>query len=139
MGTPGAGCGCGYPDWVDDTAVRFSNAIMARLGETGRSFPEQCAELAALPMWLVAEVGGVRVGIVHGDAESHTYSDCDAQPYTHADGNAESDAHSDSDGHGDSDADSDAYAHCDAEPDADSDRDSKPDSHADRDRSGERR
>ncbi len=70
MGTPDAGCGCGYPDWVDDTAVRFSNAIMARLGETGRTFPEQCAELAALPMWLVAEVGGVRVGIVHGDAES---------------------------------------------------------------------
>lgn len=66
----GAGCGCAYPDWVGDTQVRRSNQIMGRLRETARGFPEICKRLAALPMHLVASVGGVRIGIVHGDGES---------------------------------------------------------------------
>jgi hypothetical protein len=65
-----AGCGCAYPDWVGDAQVQRSNQIMARLRETARRFPELCKQLGALPMHLVADVGGVRVGIVHGDAES---------------------------------------------------------------------
>lgn len=66
----GAGCGCGYPDWVDDGTVSRSNAILEKLRATASSFPEARAALAALPMHLVAEVGGVRVGVVHGDADS---------------------------------------------------------------------
>jgi hypothetical protein len=66
----GAGCGCGYPEWVGDAEVDRSNEILRRLRETARGFPDLRARLGALPMHLVAEVGGVRIGIVHGDAES---------------------------------------------------------------------
>ena len=66
----GAGCGCGYPEWVGEAEVERSNRIIERLGETASAFPASLARLAALPMHLVAEVGGERVGVVHGDAES---------------------------------------------------------------------
>ncbi|HZR69303.1 MAG TPA: hypothetical protein VFB01_09630 [Burkholderiales bacterium] len=66
----GAGCGCGYPDWVGDAEVERSNAILERLRATARAHPALRARLGALPMHLVAEVGGVRIGVVHGDAES---------------------------------------------------------------------
>lgn len=66
----GAGCGCGYPDFVDDAEVERSNAIIARLRETARPRLENRSSLGALPAWFVAEVAGARIGIVHGDAES---------------------------------------------------------------------
>ena len=66
----GAGCGCGYPDWVDDVDVDRSNRIIERLKATAARAPGAAARLAALPMYRVAEVGGLRVAIVHGDAES---------------------------------------------------------------------
>ncbi|HUJ87006.1 MAG TPA: hypothetical protein VLX30_09170 [Burkholderiales bacterium] len=66
----GAGCGCGYPDWVGDDDVARSNRIIERLRETARRLPEATAALAALPMHLVAQVGPERVGVVHGDADS---------------------------------------------------------------------
>ena len=62
------GCGCAYPDWVGDGVVERSNRIHERL--YGATTPALRAELAALPMWLRADVGGARIGIVHGDAES---------------------------------------------------------------------
>ncbi len=65
-----AGCGCGYPDYVSDADVARSNAIMGELSQTARRQRHLSGQLAALPMHLVAEVGGVRVGIVHGDAGS---------------------------------------------------------------------
>ncbi len=65
-----AGCGCGYPDYVSDADVARSNAIMDVLAGTARRHPALAARLVALPMTLVAEVAGVRVGIVHGDADS---------------------------------------------------------------------
>jgi len=65
-----ASCGCGYPDSVSDADVERSNAIEARLRETAREFPELRARLAALPMTLTANVGGLRIAIVHGDCES---------------------------------------------------------------------
>jgi hypothetical protein len=64
------GCGCGYPEWVDDGTVERSNRIIERLRAAARRFPDALERLAALPMHLVAEVGGERVAIVHGDAES---------------------------------------------------------------------
>jgi hypothetical protein len=63
-----AGCGCAYPDWVDDAVVQRSNRILQRL--RGVATPAQRADLAALPMWHRADVGDMRIGIVHGDAQS---------------------------------------------------------------------
>lgn len=67
-GDEGAGCGCAYPAWVADTVVERSNRILARLRRTATQ-PQRQA-LARLPMWLRAEVGNLRVALVHGDAES---------------------------------------------------------------------
>lgn len=66
----GAGCGCAYPEWVDEATVLRSNRIIERLGATARAFPQSLERLAALPMHLVATVGGERVAVVHGDADS---------------------------------------------------------------------
>jgi len=66
----GAGCGCAYPDWVGEATVAHSNRIIERLRATGHKSGRDLRALAALPMHLLAEVGGERVGIVHGDAES---------------------------------------------------------------------
>jgi hypothetical protein len=68
-----AGCGCAYPDYVDDADVERSNQIMRRLRQVARATPASAAiadELTQLPMHAVAEVGDQRIGIVHGDAES---------------------------------------------------------------------
>jgi hypothetical protein len=65
-----AGCGCGYPAWVGDATVAHSNRIMDRLRAAARASGRDLARLAALPMTLLADVGGERIGIVHGDAES---------------------------------------------------------------------
>lgn len=62
------GCGCAYPDWVGDQVVERSNRILARLRQAVT--PAQRQSLAALPMWLRANVGALRLGIVHGDAQS---------------------------------------------------------------------
>ena len=66
----GAGCGCAYPENVSDTEVEYSNRIMAELQATAAHFPQIRQRLAALPMHLVAEIGGVKIGVVHGDAHS---------------------------------------------------------------------
>ncbi len=66
----GAGCGCAYPEWVGDAEVERSNEILRRLRGTARAHPRLRERLSALPMHLVAEIGGLRIGIVHGDAES---------------------------------------------------------------------
>lgn len=65
-----AGCGCAYPSGISDGEVERSNAIIARLRDTARALPSARERLGALPMHLVAEVAGMRVGVVHGDAES---------------------------------------------------------------------
>ncbi len=63
-----AGCGCAYPDWVGDDVVQRSNRILRRLRQV--LSPAQAAELRGLPMWLRADVGPLRLGLVHGDAQS---------------------------------------------------------------------
>jgi hypothetical protein len=60
----GAGCGCAYPETVDDGVVRRSNEILRQL----RSAATATERLRRLPMHLVAQVGPLRIGIVHGDA-----------------------------------------------------------------------
>ncbi len=65
-----AGCGCGYPDSVPEADVSRSNQILEQLRDTARRFPALRARLGGLPMHAVARVGDLRIGIVHGDAES---------------------------------------------------------------------
>ena len=65
-----AGCGCAYPEWVDQPTVTRSNSIIDRLRATARESATDLARLAALPMHLCGNVGNLRVGIVHGDGES---------------------------------------------------------------------
>lgn len=67
-GDADAGCGCSYPEWVGDGVVERSNRILGRLRHAATD--AQRAQLAVLPMWQRADVGGVRLGIVHGDAQS---------------------------------------------------------------------
>ena len=65
-----AGCGCAYPQWIDDVVVERSNAIENALRRTARQFPEFAQRTADLPMNLVAQVGDARIAIVHGDGVS---------------------------------------------------------------------
>lgn len=64
----GAGCGCGYPDSVDDDTVARSNAIMARLQAVATRAHQRA--LAVLPYFRAYRVGGIRVVILHGDPDS---------------------------------------------------------------------
>ena len=69
-----AGCGCAYPEGVDQGVVERSNQIHARLKQTALRHPGLLKKIAALPMvarYVVqCGVGSVRVGVVHGDAEA---------------------------------------------------------------------
>ncbi len=65
-----AGCGCAYPEWVDDAEVARSNAILTRLAETAAVLPGVRERLAVLPVYLRARVGDLALAVVHGDAES---------------------------------------------------------------------
>jgi hypothetical protein len=68
-GDIGAGCGCAYPESVDEGVVTRSNEILTDLRQAA-SDTGMTAHLAALPMHLTARVGDKHVGIVHGDAAS---------------------------------------------------------------------
>ena len=65
-----AGCGCAYPESVDQRVVERSNQIHARLKRTGARHPDLLRRLSALPMVARYRVGEARIGVVHGDAES---------------------------------------------------------------------
>lgn len=62
----GAGCGCAYPTHVGEDIVRRSNEILRQLRACAS--PAARARQRDLPMHLVAQIGDMRVGIVHGDA-----------------------------------------------------------------------
>jgi hypothetical protein len=68
--TDAAGCGCAYPESVDQGVVERSNQIHARLKRTAAGHPDLLRRLGELPMVARYRVGDVRVGVVHGDAES---------------------------------------------------------------------
>jgi predicted phosphodiesterase len=65
-----AGCGCAYPDSVDDGVVARSNEILRHLRAASTAHPAERRALAALPMTAAYRVGGQRVVVVHGDLES---------------------------------------------------------------------
>ena len=87
-----AGCGCAYPPWVDDHTVERSNGIIERLRATATRYPEALTRLAALPMHLCAQVGDVRVAIVHGDAASLAGWSFSQEALARAEGRAEAEA-----------------------------------------------
>jgi hypothetical protein len=64
-----SGCGCAYPDTVDQDTVDRSNRIHARLKATARRHPDVLTQLAALPLFARYAVGAMTVGVVHGDAD----------------------------------------------------------------------
>ena len=64
----GAGCGCAYPASVGEDVVRRSNEMLLDLRSTAQTLAGAAERMAAMPMHLAVEVGGLRVGIVHGDA-----------------------------------------------------------------------
>jgi hypothetical protein len=64
------GCGCGYPDYVDDTVVERSNAMMSRLQATSREFPAVVGALGELTRHVTVQMGAERVAVIHGDPES---------------------------------------------------------------------
>lgn len=66
----GAGCGCAYPENVDDGIVDRSNLILRELHRVAGGIPGARRRLGQLPMHLVARVGDAKVAIVHGDAWS---------------------------------------------------------------------
>jgi len=65
-----AGCGCGYPDFVEDGVVERSNRIIRRLQQQARSHPEIQRQLKALPRWRCLIFGGLKILVLHGDPES---------------------------------------------------------------------
>ena len=72
LGAPSnaAGCGCAYPESVDQCVVERSNRIHSRLKRTAAQHPALLRRLCELPMVARYRVGEARVGVVHGDAES---------------------------------------------------------------------
>jgi len=66
----GAGCGCAYPEFVDQGVVERSNAIMERLQDVAGKHPDIHARLDALPRYRCLLFRGLKVLILHGDPES---------------------------------------------------------------------
>jgi hypothetical protein len=64
----GAGCGCAYPESVDQDVVHRSNLMLQELRAIAPAAMRE--RLGALPMHLMAQVGDLRVAVVHGDAAS---------------------------------------------------------------------
>jgi hypothetical protein len=69
-GVDDAGCGCAYPESVDDGVVERSNRIHARLKQTAARHPDLLASLQKSALATRWRVGNLRIGVVHGDADS---------------------------------------------------------------------
>ncbi|WP_370261077.1 hypothetical protein [Limnobacter sp.] len=63
-------CGCAYPDDVDQGVVDRSNLIHSALKEVAQEHPDMLEVLSEKPFYARYRVGKIRVGVVHGDAES---------------------------------------------------------------------
>jgi predicted phosphodiesterase len=72
------GCGCAYPEEVDDGNVAFSNAIIQQLRKTylrwasnlNSNLTPKLPDLLELPMAARFDVGGLGVAVTHGDIDS---------------------------------------------------------------------
>ena len=63
----GVGCGCAYPDCVDDASVARSNAIHHMMRDEVRQHPELIERLQGRAAHMTVQVGDAKVGITHGD------------------------------------------------------------------------
>ena len=72
LSTPsaGAGCGCAYPDFVDQGVVERSNQIMGKLQDVAGAHPDIQKRLASLPRYHCLLFGGLKILVLHGDPES---------------------------------------------------------------------
>lgn len=68
--SPGAGCGCAYPDFVDQGVVERSNLIMERLQGVAEEHPDIQKRLSLLPRYRCLIFGGLKILVLHGDPES---------------------------------------------------------------------
>ncbi|MCG7200438.1 hypothetical protein MD273_11950 [Marinobacter pelagius] len=68
--SPGAGCGCAYPEFVDQGVVERSNRIIERLRAVTSACPDIRRQLADLPRYRCLIFGGLKVLVLHGDPES---------------------------------------------------------------------
>lgn len=66
----GAGCGCAYPDYVDQGVVDRSNQMMARLRAVADQHPDIQKKLKILPRYHCMIFGGLKILVLHGDPES---------------------------------------------------------------------
>ena len=66
----GAGCGCAYPESVDQGVVERSNRIMERLQGIAEEHPDIQKRLSLLPRYRCLIFGGLKILVVHGDPES---------------------------------------------------------------------
>jgi len=66
----GAGCGCAYPDFVDEGVVGRSNSIMERLQAVAGEHADIRKRLSLLPRYRCLLFGGLKILVVHGDPES---------------------------------------------------------------------
>lgn len=72
-----AGCGCDYPAYVSQDVVKRSDLIVERLGKLASACGNRDADgaeilrtMASLPLFETLEVGGRRVGVIHGDPQT---------------------------------------------------------------------
>jgi hypothetical protein len=66
----GTGCGCAYPEFVDEQTVERSNRIMQKLQQVAATDASSRKKLASLPRWRSIIHGGLKVLVLHGDPES---------------------------------------------------------------------
>lgn len=63
-------CGCAYPMYVGDDVVNRSNSIVQRLRDEAALLPQHSdivTWLRQLPYYMGVRVGGLRIGVIHGD------------------------------------------------------------------------
>lgn len=72
LATPSSevGCGCHYPEMVEDGVVARSNRIIERLQSVASGHPEIQRQLKALARWRCMIFGGLKVLILHSDPDS---------------------------------------------------------------------
>jgi len=66
----GAGCGCAYPEYVDQGVVERSNQMMERLQALADQHPDIQKKLSLLPRYRCLIFGGLKILVLHGDPES---------------------------------------------------------------------
>ena len=65
----GIGCGCAYPEYVDDDIVERSNIIHKKLKNIVNKFPKYKNMLSKRKMNIVIQISNQKIAITHGDEQ----------------------------------------------------------------------